>query len=76
MANDSFADKSDASTIWRFTQLLCCGVILLSVLSCVVVAAIRSVGLTRVTVTALDKEAEPRDHDIPFVKQREALPDY
>ncbi len=32
--------------------------------------------MTKITVTALDKDAEPRDHDIPFLKQKEALPDY
>jgi hypothetical protein len=47
-----------------------------SVLACVVMAAVRSTGLTEITVTALDPDAEPRDHRLPFVKQKEALPDY
>lgn len=32
--------------------------------------------MTNITITALDKDTEPRDHDIPFLKQKEALPDY
>ena len=52
------------------------GVIALSVGVCVALAVMRSNGLTSVTVTALDPQAEPRDHDLPLVKQKEALPDY
>jgi hypothetical protein len=36
----------------------------------------RSTGLTQITVTALDRASEPRDHNLSFVKQKEALPDY
>lgn len=36
----------------------------------------RSTGLVEVRVTALDAAAEPKDHDIPLFKQKEALPDY
>lgn len=64
------------SALGRYTTLLCLGVIALSVLSCVGMAVSRSVGLTHVTITALDKAAEPRDHNIPLLKQNDALPDY
>ena len=60
----------------RFAKLFCLGVIVLSVLSCVALAVVRSVGLTRITVTALDEKAEPRDLGIPFVDQEKSLPDY
>ena len=76
MPEESNVAESAASSIWRYAKLVCSAVILMSVLSCVVMAAIRSVGLTHVTITALDKDAEPRDHDIPFIKQKDALPDY
>ncbi|MBM82622.1 MAG: hypothetical protein CMJ78_18825 [Planctomycetaceae bacterium] len=36
----------------------------------------RSRCLVSITVTALDESVEPRDHKIPFIKQKEALPDY
>jgi len=49
---------------------------MISVLSCIAIAAIRSNGLTQVTVTALNVDAEPRDHVIPFIKRTDALPDY
>lgn len=43
---------------------------------CVIIAAIRSEGLTQFKVTALDEDAEPRDHGLPLIKQRDAFPDY
>jgi hypothetical protein len=61
---------------WRITGRVCAVVVLVSVLACVWMAIARSRGLVAVTVTALDPAAEPSDHKIPFVKQREALPDY
>lgn len=60
----------------RSLKLFCLGLVVLSVLSCVGIAVSRSVGLTHVTVTALDAAAEPRDHNIPLLKQHDALPDY
>ena len=68
--------QQTAMSPWRLTGWLCAGVITVSVVSCVIMAAIRSTGLTQITVTALDEAAEPRDHDLPFIKQKEALPDY
>ncbi|QDT33059.1 hypothetical protein [Thalassoglobus polymorphus] len=61
---------------WEITKLICCGVVAISVLSCVVVAVIRSTGLTEVRVTAISEEEEPRDHNIPLFKKTDALPDY
>ena len=61
---------------WRLTGWLCAGVVVVSLIVCVVMAAIRSTGLTQITITALDQKSEPRDHKLPFVKQKEALPDY
>ncbi|WP_040351835.1 hypothetical protein [Blastopirellula marina] len=63
-------------SIWRLTQWICLCVVIVSLVACMAMAAVRSVGLTQVTVTALDQKAEPRDHLIPLVKQTEALPDY
>lgn len=42
----------------------------------IVLIANRSEGLYRVTVTAHDAQQEPRDHNIPLFKAKEALPDY
>jgi hypothetical protein len=42
----------------------------------VALSAYRSTGLTRITITALSAEAEPRDLRFPLFKQKEALPDY
>lgn len=61
---------------WRVATWVCSGVIVISVLACVTIAFNRSTGLVGITVTALDKAAEPKDHNIPFIKQTEALPDY
>ena len=61
---------------WRLTGWICVGVIVASVVACVLLAALRSNGLTAVKVTALDGFPEPRDHQLPFIKQKEALPDY
>ena len=76
MTDESPKTKIGSNLLWRFIKLICLGVALLSVLACVAMAAVRSDGLTQVTVTALDAEAEPRDHNIPFIKQKDALPDY
>ena len=61
---------------WRITGMVCSAVVIDSVMGCVWMAVARSSGLVAVTVTALDPAAEPFDHNIPLVKQREALPDY
>ena len=57
-------------------EQVCGGLIAASILGCVIIAAQRSSGLIEITVTALDKAAEPRDHNLPFVKKKESLPDY
>ena len=61
---------------WRLTGWICGGIVAASVISCIALAAVRSTGLSSVTVTALPGTKEPRDHGLPFVKQKEALPDY
>jgi hypothetical protein len=61
---------------WRITGWVCSGVIVASLLATVAIAAVRSIGLVAVTVTALDPKKEPSDHDIPLVKRHDALPDY
>jgi hypothetical protein len=47
-----------------------------SIAACLIIAGWRSSGLTEAAVTALDEKAEPRDHGLPFVKKKDALPDY
>lgn len=69
------SDKSPISP-WRLTAWICAAVIIGSVVACVALAAVRSEGLTQITVTALNADEEPRDHDVPLFKQKEALPDY
>ncbi|MBD3673066.1 MAG: hypothetical protein HUJ26_06025 [Planctomycetaceae bacterium] len=61
---------------WKVAGWTCALVILGSVLACVTMAGLRSEGLTHVTVTALPQTEEPRDHKLPFIKKKEALPDY
>lgn len=61
---------------WRITSWICAGFIILCLISCIVVAAQRSTALTQVTVRVLDPAAETRDHHVPLIKQKEALPDY
>ena len=61
---------------WRLTGWRCAGVIAVSVVACVILASVRSTGVTKITVTALDEASEPRDHNLPFIKRKEALPDY
>lgn len=75
---DGTAPELTGSTLspWKIAGWVCAGVVIVSVSACVIMAAIRSVGLTEVTVTALNREDEPRDHNLPLVKQKEALPDY
>ena len=72
----SSAPQRGPISAWRITAWLCAGVIFASVVACVGMAAIRSKGLAQITVTALDADSEPRDHHLPLVKRKEALPDY
>ncbi|MBN2294022.1 MAG: hypothetical protein JXM70_16470 [Pirellulales bacterium] len=74
----TITDESQKTAMcpWRLIGWLCAGLITASILACVVMAAIRSTGLTKITVTALDAASEPRDHALPLIKQKEALPDY
>ncbi|MEM7813208.1 MAG: hypothetical protein AAF532_17165 [Planctomycetota bacterium] len=67
---------SAAAAAVKLVAYLSAGVIGVSVAACVFIAANRSLGLTEITVTALDSDEEPRDHRIPFFKQNDALPDY
>lgn len=77
MTNDTTDQTASVRpSAWQITRLICFGVVALSVLSCVAIAAYRSDGLTQVKVVALDPDAEPRDHDLPLIKRRDALPDY
>ena len=63
-------------SMWGATKQICLAVVVMSVLACVGIAIQNSSGLTQVKVTAIDPTAEPRDHKIPFFKQKDALPDY
>jgi len=63
-------------SVWGLVGWFCGVVVLASVIACVVMAAVRSVGLSVIEVTSLPGTVEPRDHGLPFVKQKEALPDY
>jgi hypothetical protein len=54
----------------------CVAIAVISLLSCVVLAAIKSEGLAVVAITAIDPKKEPVDHALPLIKQKEALPDY
>ena len=76
--NDEEDSQSDSPRMsaWKLIRLICLGVVATSVLSCVVIAASRSKGLTAVTVFVLDPDDEPQDHDLPFIKAHDALPDY
>ncbi|HBE70373.1 MAG TPA: hypothetical protein DDW52_19665 [Planctomycetaceae bacterium] len=70
-------DSTDAvKSLWRVMMTICACVVLASILSCLAIAEFRSSGLTRVTVTAIDAAAEPKDHSIPLIKRKDALPDY
>lgn len=60
----------------RFIGKICSWTLAGSIGACLIIAGLRSSGLTEVAVTALDAEAEPRDHGLPFVKKKDALPDY
>lgn len=51
-------------------------VAVVSLAACILLAALNSVGLSAVRVTALEDTVEPRDHNLPVVKQQEALPDF
>ncbi len=68
--------NSPRFTPWRVTSWICAGILAISVLLCIVIAGIKSVGLTGVTITALDPANEPKDPVLPLVNQHEALPDY
>jgi hypothetical protein len=79
MADDVNSNQNDEptkSSPWRLTGWLCFSVIATSVILTVALSAYRSTGLTRIKVTAIDADAEPRDHQLPLFKQKQALPDY
>jgi hypothetical protein len=65
----------DASP-WRVISWICTATLVTSILLCILISAVYSVGLKSVKVTALDPAKEPVDHVIPVVKRQEALPDY
>lgn len=66
-----------AKSAWpRIVWSISTRVALVSLAACVVLAAINSTGLSAVRVTALEDTVEPKDHNLPLVKQKEALPDY
>lgn len=73
--NAASTEPSSASPR-RVAGWICVAVLLASIAMCVVLAGMRGKGLVRVTVTATDAEAEPRDHDLPLIRKKEALPDY
>jgi hypothetical protein len=75
-ASSNRPSERRSPSVWRIVGWLCAGTIGVSVLACVGMAAVRSNGLTRITVTALNPKAEPQDANLPFVKRKEALPDY
>ncbi|QDT80711.1 hypothetical protein Mal35_41850 [Gimesia maris] len=78
-SNPSQSDPQENKTSispWKITSWISCIVVAGSILACVIIAAVRSECLTQVKVTALDAAAEPRDHDLPLIRQKEALPDY
>ena len=58
------------------TGWACLVVALTSMVSCITLAVVRSSGLTGVLVTATSADDEPRDHALPLIKRKEALPDY
>jgi len=60
----------------KLTTKIGVALVVLSVSVCAIVAFNRSRALVAVTVTAIDPAQEPSDHDIPFLKRDEALPDY
>jgi hypothetical protein len=47
-----------------------------SVLSCIVMAVIRSNALVEITVNTIDGDSEPLDCKLPLVKQLDSQPDY
>lgn len=61
---------------WRAVSWICTAVLVTSIVLSVVIAGANSVGLTDVTVTALEPAKEPVDHNVPLINRREALPDY
>ena len=75
-SNENESPDSKTYSPWRTTAWICCTVIVGSVVACLVVASIKSEGFIGVTVTATDKSVEPKDHNIPFIKRTDALPDY
>lgn len=60
----------------NYVNSICGSIVVASLLACLVMAAQRSMGLIQVTVTAIDRTAEPRDHNLPLLRRKEALPDY
>src|SRR5262245_11705190 len=60
----------------RLTRWLSLGIMAGSLISCAMIATTHSIGLVDVTMTALPGTVEPKDHDLPLIKQKDALPDY
>ncbi|SFH59743.1 hypothetical protein [Planctomicrobium piriforme] len=74
--NSNDATSSQGLMIWRITTWVCYGIIVAAVLASVLLAAVSSTGLSRITVTALNPAAEPRDPQIPLMDANDVLPDY
>jgi len=60
----------------QMLRWLCGVVIVICIAASIGVSFARSRCLSSIKVTAIDPSIEPRDHKIPFFKQKEALPDY
>ncbi|MAT15150.1 MAG: hypothetical protein CMJ46_07750 [Planctomyces sp.] len=60
---------------YKLVGWICVGLLIAAVASSLYMAKLRSTTLKSVKVTFVGEE-ELRDHDLPLIKQREALPDY
>lgn len=69
------ADRTGIS-LWLLTGCLALAFVVGAILTSILMSFARSTGLSEIKVTALEESAEPRDHDLPFINQKEALPDY
>ncbi len=69
-------ESTGQHTLWKLVSGLCAIITLCLILLTLIISIPKGVGIEAVTVTALEDTEEPKDHNVPLIKQKEALPDY
>jgi len=68
--------EKHSKSVWHLSKIVACSLIVLALAASIFIGASKNKGLETITVTAISADKEPKDHNIPLFKRKEALPDY